>query len=181
MTAGLIHRPGPAGSRSGWSDPARQMCSESESSSEQFAIDDKSGVLRDLVIKLHRGEVRLVCLPVYARRSGKLRLLIDSIDQCSAHTFSARGLAGEQILQIAGGFDGRGAPVEEVVRQAKQFSAALSDKAMYRLICIEEARSGHPRNFIGRRRRAGPPVKRVVSMPQRKPLVVVLPGHKADR
>src|SRR5260221_11954893 len=66
------------------------------------------------------------------------------------------------------------------MRQAEQSSAALGDKTMHRLISIEEARPAHRCNFRSERGRARPSVKRVVAVPQGKPLVVVLPGHKAD-
>src|ERR1017187_8071473 len=98
---------------------------KSEGSSEQLAIHDKSGVLRYLVVKLHRGEVCLVRLPVYAGRSGTLRLFINALDQRSADASSTRGLAGEQILQIAGQLNGRGAPVKQIVHQPDQNSVAI--------------------------------------------------------
>src|SRR5258708_27148259 len=66
------------------------------------------------------------------------------------------------------------------MRQAEQSSAALGDKTMHRLISIEEARPGHRCNFRSERGRARPSVKRVVAVPQGKPLIVVLPVHKAD-
>src|SRR5438309_1496171 len=93
------------------------------SPSEQLAIDDESGMLRHLIVKLHRGEVGLVGLPVHARRSGKPCAFIDAMDQRSAHALTAGGFGGEQILQIADGLDSRGAAVKQVVCQAEQLSA----------------------------------------------------------
>ncbi|MDB5603698.1 MAG: hypothetical protein JWP25_598 [Bradyrhizobium sp.] len=40
---------------------------ENENPSELLAVHDKSGALRDLVVKLHRGEICFVGLPVHAR------------------------------------------------------------------------------------------------------------------
>jgi hypothetical protein len=57
-------------------------------------------MLRDLVIEQPRGAVGLVRLPVDARRSRKAGLSIDGFDQCPADTLAARGLGGEQVLQI---------------------------------------------------------------------------------
>src|ERR1700737_4839523 len=69
---------------------------------------------------------------------------------------------------------------KQIVRQAEQLSAAFRDKPVDRLIGIEEARPCHRRDFRAKSGRAGPPVKRIVSVPQGKPLVVVLSGYKAD-
>ena len=107
-------------------------------------------------------------------------LFIDPVDQGFADAFSARGLAGEHKPGIADRFDGRGAAVEQIVGQAEQLSAALRDKPMDRFIRVEKARPRHPGNVSGKCSCALLPVERVVAVPQRKPLVVVLPGHKAD-
>src|SRR6201986_4687886 len=72
----------------------------SNSNSEQLAIDDKSGMLRDLVVKLHRGVIGVMGQPVHARRSRKPGLLVDAVDQRPADAFAARGRIGEQVLQI---------------------------------------------------------------------------------
>ena len=77
--------------------------------------------------------------------------------------------------------DGRGAAVEEIVREAEQFPAALRDQPMHRLIGIEEARPRHSRDVGGKRGRTRAAVKRVVSVPQGQPLVVVPPGDETDR
>src|SRR6266568_5310513 len=154
---------------------------ESGIRSEQLAVDHKARAFGYLVVELHRSTVCFVCLPIHARRSGKLGLLIDSVDQSPAYALSARRLAREQILQIAIGPDCRGAAVEDVVRQAEQLAVALSDQSMHRLICIEEACPGHPRDFRGKRGWTRPPVECVVPLPQGKPLVVVLASYGADR
>ena len=68
--------------------------------SKLLAVDDESLMLRDLVIEQPRGAVGLMRLPVDARRSRKAGLLINAFDQRPADTLAARGLDGEQVLQI---------------------------------------------------------------------------------
>src|SRR5216684_6338020 len=103
------------------------------------------------------------------------------MDQGSAHALSAGGFGGKQILQIAGGLDSRGAAVKQVVCQAEQLFAAFRDKTMDRFMGVEEARPRHCCRLGSKRGGTGPSVKRIVSVPQREPLVVVLPGYQADR
>src|SRR5260370_23476317 len=103
------------------------------------------------------------------------------MDEGSAHALSAGGFGGEQILQIADGLDSRGAAVKQVVCQAEQLSVAFRDKTMDRFIGVEEARPRHSCRLGSKRGRTGPPVKRIVSVPQREPLVVVLPGYQAAK
>src|SRR5271168_3865267 len=134
VTAGLIHRPTtqlPAASRR-----AARGCGKLPTPSKQLAIDDESGMLGDLVIERSRGEVGFVGLPVDARRSGEPCLLINPLDQRATDAFAARGLRGEQILQIAQRLDRGGAAVKEIMRKPEQFAAALGDKAVHGLVSV---------------------------------------------
>ena len=93
----------------------------------------------------------------------------------------ARGFAGEQILQIAGRLDRRGRAVKQVMRQPEQRAVAFGDQRMHRLVGIEESAAQVIARDLGRQRgRARAAVERVVAVPQRKPLLVVPAGDKAD-
>src|SRR5437868_5025874 len=152
----------------------------SEQASKQLAIDDKSGALRELVVKLHRGVVGLVGLPIHTPTTGIPRLFVDAVDQGPADAFAARGQACEQILQVAHRLDRGGAAMKEIMRQSEQLAAALGNQRMHRLIRVEEARPGHRGDVARERGRPRPSVKRIVSVPQRKPSVVVLPRDETD-
>src|ERR1700692_5074699 len=96
VTAGLIHRPARGPHQS-----VTPGCGKLPTPSEQLAVDDEPGALGDLVVERSRGEVGFVGLPVDARRSGELCLPLNALDQRATDAFAARGLGGEQILQIA--------------------------------------------------------------------------------
>ena len=93
---------------------------------------------------------------------------------------TARGFAGEQILQVAKRFDRRGAAVEQIVREPEQLAATLGNERMHRLIRVEEARPGRRGDFARERSRPRSSVKRIVSVPQRKSSVVILTRDETD-
>jgi hypothetical protein len=75
-------------------------------------------------------------LPVDVRRPCRLRAFIDSADQSSA--LSSGILPSEEILQIAGWSKHYRAAVKDVMHEAYKLSRGFGNKAMNRLIVIEE-------------------------------------------
>src|ERR1700760_1768878 len=106
--------------------------------------------------------------------------LIDTVDQGPPDAFAARRFAREQILQVTIRLNRDRAAMEQVVRQAKQLAVKLSNQRVHRFIRIEETGPSHLRNFGRESSRSPTPVKRVVSIPQREPLVVILPRYRAN-
>src|SRR5262245_33681022 len=80
--------------------PARG--SEGAVSSESLAIHDESGMLGQLIIESHGRDVRMVRLPVHARRSLGSRAIINGFDQTAADAIAAQLRRSEKVLQIAG-------------------------------------------------------------------------------
>src|SRR5260221_3728620 len=130
-----------------------------------LAVDDESRALRDLVVEPHRRRVRLVRLPVDARRTGLARLRVDRLDQRAPDTLAARRLAGEEILQIAGRSDHRRAAMKDVMDEAEKLLVELGDQGVNGLVGIEEARPRH----LGDRRGNRALVKAVIALPERLP------------
>ena len=73
-----------------------------------------------------------------------LGLLVDGFDQPAAYAPPARGLAGKQVLHVAGRFDQDHAAVEEVVGEADQLAIQLRHErdhcAAIRADAVHEAR-----------------------------------------
>jgi hypothetical protein len=72
---------------------------------------------------LHRHLVGLVRLPVHTAAISRARSLVYRFDQRASDALAARGSAGEQILQVAGGCDLDRAAVKDIVHQPDQLSA----------------------------------------------------------
>src|SRR3954447_19317496 len=66
------------------------------------------------------------------------------------------------------------------MRQPEQFSAAVRDQRMHRFVAVEEARPCHGGDGGIKRGRARPAVKRIVAVPQGKPLCVVVAGDEPN-
>src|SRR5690606_38721569 len=93
---------------------------EGRSASEQPAIDEEAGAFRNLVVELHRGRVRLVGLPVDARRAGLAGALVDALDEGAAHARAARRRIREQVLQIAARRNRRRAAMEQIMGKPEE-------------------------------------------------------------
>src|ERR1700728_619468 len=177
MTSGFIHR---KCSTCGFERWLQIPSGAAASASKQLAIDDEAGTLGELVVKALRGAVGLMRLPVNPRGASLARIFIDLADEGAADALSPSRGVGEEILQIADRrHRGRGA-MEQVMRQANQAIAVFGDQRMHRLIDIEEARPRHAGDFGCKCAHTRAAVKRVVSIPQRQPPLVVGRHSRAD-
>src|ERR1700741_2220558 len=70
--------------------------------------------------------------------------------------------------------------MEQIVRKADQSSVVLGDQTMDRFIGVEKAGPRHAGDLGRKRGWTGAAVKRVVAIPQGKPLLEVIRGHEAN-
>lgn len=70
--------------------------------------------------------------------------------------------------------------MEEIVRQAVELAVRLSDEAMDGLRGVEKSQPCGAGDFGRKGGGAGAPVKRVIAVPEGKPLVVVVGAEGAD-
>ena len=68
---------------------------------EYFPILHEPGIVGDLIVENPRLRIAGLRQPVHAAGAGFLRLRIDRFDQGPAKAEPARGVADEQVLQIA--------------------------------------------------------------------------------
>src|SRR5262249_40182522 len=148
--------------------------------SDLLPVDDDPRAIRNLVIKLHRSQVGLVSVPVYALRSGGFCPLIDRLDQRAPDSLAPRGLRGEEILQIAARANHDRAAMKYVMNQTEEAFIFLRNQGMHGLIGVKEARPSHPRNIIWQRRRAHTPVKAVIAFPKAFPLNKVCGEYRTN-
>jgi hypothetical protein len=89
--------------------------------------------------------------PIHAGRASCFGSLTDGFDEFPAHTFAARGLGGEQVLQIAHILRHPRIAMEDVVDQTDQRAVFLRRQAMHRLRNVEQPRPGFIRHRIAQR------------------------------
>lgn len=70
--------------------------------------------------------------------------------------------------------------MEKIVRKAQKSAVLLGDQGVYQLGYIEEARPSRLGNLPRECRRAGAPVKRVVTFPERLPLAEICRGRSIE-
>src|SRR5664279_5656600 len=88
--------------------------------SERLPIDQEPRSFGYAVVEPHRGRVRLVRLPVDAKRTCFRGRRVDPLDERFPDTASARVSARVEILQVAALRDRDRAAMEEIVRNSNQ-------------------------------------------------------------
>jgi len=76
-------------------------------------------------------------VPVDAPGTGMARTLADASDQHPADALAPCDLPREQVLQMAGRPDHRGAAMEDVVREADELAGTFRDQTVDRLVGAE--------------------------------------------
>ncbi|CAM2138133.1 hypothetical protein PT2222_100135 [Paraburkholderia tropica] len=147
--------------------------------SNVLAIHDEAGLHRDVVVKAHGGVIRLVRMPVDARRVRGLRMRVHRFDQRASYALAAHVRRREQILQIADRTVERGAAVIDEMHETDHALALERDERVHGFVAVEEARPRGTRDRLGQRRRARTLVEVVIAVPQRTPCRVVVGRHGA--
>jgi len=95
-------------------------------------------------------------------------------------SLAAGGFGGEEILQVADGFDGRSAAVEDVVGEAEELAVLFGDEGVNGFFGIEETPPGGAGDLGRERCGTGAAVEGVIAVPKAEPLAVVGEGDGAD-
>ena len=145
-----------------------------------FAVDDKAGVFCDLVIEAARGGVALMREPVDAEGSGFFCCTVYSFNELAADAVAAKGLVCEEVVEIAGGLDGKRGAVEEIVDEADELSVLLCDQGVHGFTGIEEAGPGCLGDGFRKSCGSVAAVEGIVAEPEGKPLLVIVGADGAD-
>src|SRR5579863_6223966 len=146
-------------------------------SSEQLAILDEAGAVRQRVVEAARNGVGLVREPMNAACAGRARGLVYCLDQRAAQPELARALGHEQILQIAVVADRPAGAVIDVVHDAEKLAVDGAAKQPHRLLRIVQPRPGRVVGLLRHRH----PVEIEVALPQRLPGRALVEAQRADR
>lgn len=139
----------------------------SAAASEELAILDEAGAVRQRVVEAARNGVRLVREPMDAARAGRARGRVYRLNQRAAQPELARALGHEQILQIAVVADCPAGAVIDVVHDAEKLAVDVAAEQPHRLVRIVQPRPGRVVGLLRHR----DPVEIEIAFPQR------LPGH----
>lgn len=92
------------------------------------------------VVQPARGDIAFMRQPVDAACTGVAGFSSDTVQKCARNAATARGLRGEEILQVAAVGNRRCAAMIEIMREADEFAAGFRYERVNRLARIEEAR-----------------------------------------
>src|SRR5882757_7930316 len=139
----------------------------------RLKLDSKiheSGSLGQALIKCNRARVGFMRQPVHLAAAGLTGGLQRELDQPAPDGLAPVARRHEQIVQVAVVLGRPGAAVVDPVRQPDRLACIPGDGAEHRLARIEQARPGGYRRCL----RNVDPVKTLVALPQRQPMLEVL-------
>src|SRR5215475_13482373 len=146
-------------------------------SSEELAILDEAGAVRQRVVKAARNGIGLVREPMDAARAGRARGLVYCLNQRAAQPELARALGHEQVLQIAVVADRPAGAVIDVMHDAEKLAIDVAAEQPHRLVWIVQPRPGRVVGLLRRR----DPVEIEIALPQRLPGHALVQAQRADR
>src|SRR6266478_700519 len=156
---------------------SERYASARRSGSQARAVDNEARAHADLIVELLGKGVRLMRLPVDARRAGRCRALIDTVDQSSSDTLSPCLLAREQVLQVADRREQGGAAMKNIMGETNKAPTALRYESVHGLVRIKEPSPGRARDFPGQCAWACAPVECVIAIPKRQPRSEICRRH----